>query len=271
MSAAVGEILRTADGIELASRRWQAPSASAVVVLVHGFTGRIDHVQVTDLADTLCGRGLGVLAFDSRGHGQSGGLCTLGDLERHDVAAAVAEARTTAERVVVVGASIGGVAALRYAAEDPDLAGVVTVSSPATWAVPRTPRSALAAVLTQTTFGRAITARWLGTRVLPEWHAPEPPIDVVPRLSTPLAVVHGARDDFVRPFNAQLMYDAASDPRRLWIVPRMGHGFGPRALPAVLDAVDWCLLMDGLRDAASATPDRARPARSAPSSLHRSR
>ena len=35
------------------------------------------------------------VTYDGRGHGESGGLCTLGDAERHDVAAAVALAHDT--------------------------------------------------------------------------------------------------------------------------------------------------------------------------------
>ena len=251
-------------------RRWPAPTAAATVVLVHGFTGCIDHEQVTDLAGALCTRGFDVLAYDSRGHGRSEGYCTLGDLERLDVAAAVAEARIHTPDVIVVGASMGAVAAVGYAADDRTLAGVVAVSTPATWTLPRTPRSALATILTQTSFGRAITARWLGTRVLPEWRSPEQPVDLAKRLAVPFAIVHGSRDDFVRPFNAQLMYDAAHDPRRLWLVPRMGHGFGPRALPAVVEAVEWCALSNGRADRANATPAPAHPDLSAPSSPRRS-
>lgn len=127
----------------------------------------------------------------------------------------------------------------------------------------------LATILTQTSFGRAITARWLGTRVLSEWRSPTPPVDLATRLAVPFAVVHGSRDDFVRPFNAQLMYDAATDPRRLWLVPRMGHGFGERALPAVVEAVEWCAATSGLARRATATPTPAHPDLSAPSSPHR--
>src|SRR5690606_6135123 len=82
-----------------------------------------------------------------------GGLCTLGDAERHDVAAAAAAARTLAPQVVVVGASLGAIAALRHAVDDAGLAGVVTVSAPARWRL-RTPRAALAALLTRTGAGR---------------------------------------------------------------------------------------------------------------------
>ena len=77
--------------------------------------------------------GFDVVSYDARGHGRSTGESTLGDLEQHDVAAAVALARTRSSDVVLVGASMGAIAALRYAATDPELRGVVAVSCPARW------------------------------------------------------------------------------------------------------------------------------------------
>ena len=132
--------LGTCDGIELAVREWGASGEPrATVVLVHGLAATKDHPELVTVADALADRGLDVIAYDARGHGASGGLCTLGDLERHDVAAAVELARSHGRPVVVVGASMGGIAVLRYAATDPDLAGVVTVSSPADWRLHASP------------------------------------------------------------------------------------------------------------------------------------
>jgi esterase/lipase len=73
--------------------------------------------------------GFHVLTFDFRGHGLSGGdrSSTGADL---DLAGAVAKLRSLgATRVLTVGASMGGTAALAVAASS-DLAGVVTMSSP---------------------------------------------------------------------------------------------------------------------------------------------
>ena len=89
--------------------------------------------NVSALAEALVGDGFDVITYDARGHGSSEGESTLGDDEQHDVAAAVMAARERTPNVVLVGASMGGIAALRYAATDDDLAGVVTVSCPAHW------------------------------------------------------------------------------------------------------------------------------------------
>ena len=66
------------------------------------------------------------------------------------------------QAVVIVGASMGAIAALRYAAGpvvDPGLVGVVAVSSPAGWRLPRNARSVLAAGLTRTRLGRLLPER----------------------------------------------------------------------------------------------------------------
>ena len=240
--------LHTADGLALAAEVWPAPEAGAsgaVVVLVHGFTAHRRDPSVLAMAHELRAAGHTVVAYDMRGHGESEGLCTLGDRERHDVAAAVATARDLAPRVVLVGASLGAVAVLRYAVDDADLAGVVTVSSPARWRL-RTPRTVVAAGLTRTRVGRRL-ARRLGARLDHRWRWTEPPDVLAARLAVPLAVVHGDDDRFMPTSEAEILHHAGAGAgghgarRRLDLVPRMGHAFCAHGLEAITDAVDWCL------------------------------
>src|SRR3989442_15902679 len=123
-------VLTTTDGVDLAARVWSGNGEPrATVVLVHGLAATKDNGEVVAVATALSEAGFDVVAYDARGHGRSGGICTLGDLERHDVAAATEYARLRGRPVVLVGASMGAVAVLRHAATDPALAGVVTVSS----------------------------------------------------------------------------------------------------------------------------------------------
>jgi len=67
-------------------------------------------------AATRLNRAGGVVLFDFRGHGRSGGESTLGDLEIRDVAVAVAYARELGyERIATVGFSMGASIVLRQA------------------------------------------------------------------------------------------------------------------------------------------------------------
>ena len=153
----------TSDGVELATRGWPADGgARGTVILVHGFASGKDDRNLVTLAERLVSRELAVMAYDARGHGESGGACTLGDLEARDVAAAVAWASRRNPPIVLVGASLGGVAVLRHAAESRDVAGLVVVSSPAEWRVPLRVRAFIAAGLARTKAGRWVAARHLG-------------------------------------------------------------------------------------------------------------
>ena len=81
-------------------------------------------------ASKLADEGFHVLTFDFRGHGVSGGDRNP-SLAALDLAAAVAKIRALgANRVLVVGASMGGTAALVVASTE-QLAGVVSISAPA--------------------------------------------------------------------------------------------------------------------------------------------
>ena len=233
--------LCTADGLSLAADVWATPEPPAsAVVLVHGFTAHRRDPSVVAAAHELRAAGHAVVSYDMRGHGQSEGLCTLGDRERFDVAAATAAARDLAPQVVLVGASLGAIAVLRYAVDDPSLAGVVTVSSPARWRL-RSPRAALAAVLTRTGAGRRL-ARHLGARLDTTWRWSEPPDALAARLAVPLAVVHGTGDRFMPAGEAEILHAAGAPARsRLDLVPDMGHAFCARGLDTIADAVDWCL------------------------------
>ena len=234
--------LATADGLVLAGRRWPAVDADASVVLVHGFSASCEDDRVCELANEFVERGLDVVGYTARGHGESGGDCTLGELEFNDVAAAVAVARAAHEQVVLVGASMGAIAALRYAADHDDVTGVVVVSCPSRWRIPRTARGLLAAGLTRTPPGRALAARLIGVRVAPAWTTnPAPPVELAARVGVPIAVVHGTADRFVSVVHADELYLSAAEPRRLDLVEGMGHAFDPLSYATVIDAVAWTL------------------------------
>jgi pimeloyl-ACP methyl ester carboxylesterase len=239
-----GSRLLTSDGVELATRSWSYDGdPRAMVVLVHGLSSTKDHPHVVGLAECLRARSLDVLSYDARGHGASGGLCTLGDLERNDVAAAVAHARRSHDRVALVGASMGAIAAMAYAATDPELAAVVVVSSPADWRIPFRIRALITVVLARTKLGRFFAARHTHVRIYPEWNPTEPPRSVAKRVAStvPLGIVHG-RNDHLIPFHFSLGVSGEDLPdAHAVVVPGMGHAFDPVGYQSICDALDWAL------------------------------
>ena len=234
--------LRTTDGLALVGKRLLTTIApEATVVIVHGFTASSQCPNVESLAAAIHADGFDVVTYDARGHGGSGGESTLGDYEQRDVAAAVSLARERTERVVVVGASMGGIATLRYVDTDPDVAGAVIVSCPAEWRLPRNVRGVPGAAMTRTGIGRQVTARLCGVRIARRWTNPAPPVELAARMRVPVAYVHGVNDRFISSHAAELLAEATPEPKRLTIVSGMGHAFEPSAIDPVRESVAWVL------------------------------
>jgi dienelactone hydrolase len=122
---------RTDDGITLAAT-WYEPQTrpAPAVILVHmAQRSRRDWDQ---FATRLAGEGIGALAFDLRGHGESSGGAQDYAAMVQDVKAARrflnSRADVTPARVGIAGASLGASLALAAAADDPAIASVVLLS-----------------------------------------------------------------------------------------------------------------------------------------------
>jgi alpha-beta hydrolase superfamily lysophospholipase len=217
--------VRTADNVKLSGLRYGGREAETAVVFAHGFTGTQYNRRVVALARQLAQGGMAVYTADFRGHGASGGLSTLGDLEVNDLDAMVAAARRDQQRVVSVGASMGGFVALRHAGLGGDVDAVVSISSPAVGREPSLPRARLLGRTVRSARGRRLLER-LGTRVAPVAATDiAPPLDLASRIApVPVAIVHGGRDRYVPLADAHALYDRLGEPKRLIVLPRFGHG-----------------------------------------------
>jgi uncharacterized protein len=230
----------TADGVELATRYWPSQGTPrAIVVISHGFTATKDHPEVVALAKSLQTHDLDVIAYDARGHGQSTGVSTLGHLEHHDVAAAVACARQRHSQVVLIGASMGAIAVLAHAAIATEITGVIAVSSPPDWRLPMRARAFIAAGLARTRPGRWVAAHHMSVHIHPTWIPPQTARSLEPRIDTPLAIIHGRQDRMI-PYTSALP-TSTHVKRQATIVPDMGHAFHRGGHKAINDAVDWIL------------------------------
>ena len=124
--------LVTDDGVPIDAVHLPQESDLAIV-LAHGFTLSWQRPAVWRIATRL-NRIAGVVSFDFRGHGRSGGLSTLGDQEIKDLGVAVAYARELGyERVAAVGFSMGASIVVRYAGLVGGLEAAVSVSGPGHW------------------------------------------------------------------------------------------------------------------------------------------
>jgi alpha-beta hydrolase superfamily lysophospholipase len=128
VSAGTVVTFTTEDGVTLSGRLFgRQNSGAAGVVLAHMYPA--DQTSWYDYARRLADEGYVALAFDFRGYGESGGSKQIGQIDR-DVAAALGEIQARGvTRVALVGASMGGTAALMVAARQP-VQGVITLSAP---------------------------------------------------------------------------------------------------------------------------------------------
>jgi pimeloyl-ACP methyl ester carboxylesterase len=217
--------LVTEDGVPIDAVHLPGQKDLAIIV-AHGFTRCWQHPHVWRIASRF-NRAAGVIMFDFRGHGRSGGLSTLGDLEIKDLDAALAYARELGyARVAAVGFSMGASIVLRHAGLIGGLDAAVSVSSPGRWYYRGTKRMRHVHLAIEHRLGRFVTRRWLNTRITPEgWKlVPVPPAEAAARISpVPLLIVHGEQDQYFPPEHARQLHLAAREPKELWLLPDMGH------------------------------------------------
>lgn len=145
-------------------------------------------------------------------------------------------------RVALMGFSGGGAVSIVCAARRPGLRALASLSSPADFS----------RLITRESIGAFIAhAREIGIIRDPDYPASEEeyyleiyscrPVEVVAGVSpTPLLIVHGDEDETVPVEEAHLLYEAAKEPKELFIVPGGGHKL--RLDERAMDkAVGWIL------------------------------
>lgn len=257
--ARVGTVL-TADGERISAAYDQGPAGCDLVVVVsHGFTGGWRRPDNRRIAQVLA-RSAGVVSYDSRGHGRSSGVTTLGDDEVLDLDAAIGWARWLgARRVATVGFSMGGSVVLRQAALvdradrcAPD--AVVSVSAAGFWFYRGTPPMRLLHRAVETRTGRGALRIGFGTRVTSRaWEEPYPlsPSESAAMIPpVPLLVVHGDRDTYFPVEHARSIREAAAsgaaqrgvvDRTDDWVVEGFAHAESAATEDVVERIARWAL------------------------------
>ena len=214
--------VRTADGFRLAA--WYLPgSLPAAIVVSGGYRSRAG--DVLGISAALQRAGFHVAVYGWRGTpGSEPAAHTLGVYERNDLRAAIEAlaARLGPVPIGLLGYSMGGAVSISVAADEPRVRAVCTDSAFAdpTELIGDRVHSAfrVPAALIMTPVA-AIFARRTGAR-LSDFR----PVWVVGRIAPrPILIIHGDADDTVPARHAQLLYDAAGEPKELWLLPGVGH------------------------------------------------
>ena len=214
------------------------PASSRWIVMVHGFgTNRANPAAGgLGLARDLSDRGFGLLMFDLRGCGDSGGDSgSVGFYERLDLLGALdflVAAGADRGRVGVHGSSLGAAVALMTCANPGTAAAVVADSSFADLTIRvRESLTGSRRPLYLFTPGMEIMARLMYGLDVKEVS----PARMIAATETPVFVVHGENDEMVPVRHARILGRAigadAQSPvlgRRVWIIPGTGHVQGYR-------------------------------------------
>ena len=215
------EEIRIAGECEIAGSFIEGEEGKGAVLLLHGIRG--DRSAFVEHARFLRGAGFSVLMIDLRGHGESARTnITFGKFESRDVQAAVAylKRRLPAEKVGVIGSSLGGAAAVF---SEPPL----EVDALVLEMVYRDVRSAVAnrvAIVLgdwARPFGALLTVQ-LKMRL--EMSADElAPVEFIRKLHTPKLMVSGTEDQHTLREDTERLYEAAAEPKELWMIEGAKH------------------------------------------------
>jgi pimeloyl-ACP methyl ester carboxylesterase len=211
--------LTTADGLHLAA--WFVPAATyqtdaavqvASVVLCHGLYD--SKWTMLRLVPWLHAAGYNVFLFDFRGQGDSQkSPTTIGRKEVYDVQAALdwLEAHGAGDQVAGLGMSLGAAALVDTAAQDNRLHALILDSLFAVW--------------NDVNYAE-------GYRLPPDWLVPgvPNPVDVISKVHVPVFFIHGTADILVHVDHAYRLFNAANDPKWLWINDS-GHAWSAWTYP----------------------------------------
>jgi uncharacterized protein len=212
------------EGLKLRTWTLHGRADKAAVVVGHGVGDTLE--SFTDFASRLNARGHTVLLFDFRGHGGSDdAYMTLGGREREDMRAAAQSLRDrglASAGLVFIGFSMGAVAALRAAVDQPDVRAVVVEA----------PFDTYRATVIHHAWLLYKLPRWVPiipiSVALAGWRAGFDPneVDAVAAarlIRAPLLAIVDGDDPRMPEAVVRRILDAHPGPKRLWVAPGAGH------------------------------------------------
>jgi fermentation-respiration switch protein FrsA (DUF1100 family) len=206
------------DGVRL--HAWFLPAQGEAVATVLHLHGNAENIS-THIGSVywMPARGFNVFLLDYRGYGLSLGSPSVeGALEDVDSAmqALLARGDVDRSRIVVFGQSLGGALAIHYVAHSPY-------------------RQFVRALIVESAFSsyreiarEKLAAFWLTwpLQYPLSWTVSDDysPLRAVGQISPiPLLILHGDKDPIVPLHHGQRLYEAAHEPKALWVVPGGGH------------------------------------------------
>ena len=195
--------LRTADGEQIHGLYWPPPPGRPVMLYLHGNAQCVFEWSL--VREELGAMEVGLFLVDYRGYGKSSGQPSEDGLYRDGEAALawLGEKGFADGDIVLLGKSLGGGVATEIARGRP-LRGVILEST--FTSIPAVAN----ALFPFLPVGVLMPDRFESLQKLGQ-------------LAAPLLVVHGGRDSLIPVREGQALFDAAPEPKELWIVPGADH------------------------------------------------
>lgn len=185
--------LTTADGVKLHAWYFPGPTNGPVAILCHGNGGNISHRL--DLYDVLLVEGIGVLAFDYRGYGNSEGSPGEEGTYRDAVAAYdwLVDSGIATNRIIAFGESLGGGVATELCRRRA-VVGLILQST-----------------YTSTTDLGAELFPWLPVRMV--GRIKYNTVEKLPEVTLPVLVMHSAADTLIPMHHGRRNFEQANEPK----------------------------------------------------------
>ena len=205
--------LTTGDGVHISA--WYVPaneSGEYTVLLAHGLLG--SKAGMLRFVPWLHEAGYNVMLLDFRGHGDSDlRPSSIGPDEVWDIQACLdwLDENGGGERIAGLGLSLGASALVNTAVQDGRLDALILDSLFADWG--------------DTDFAQ-------GYRLPPDWIVPGVPSPeaLMPSIHVPVFIIHGTADILTHVDHARRLFQAANDPKELWINDS-GHAWSAWTYP----------------------------------------
>ena len=210
--------VQCADGVRI--HGWFLPAkgrASGTVMFLHGNAKNIS-IYLKNV-QWLTAYGFNVFMLEYRGYGNSHGKPTLpGVLDDIDAGFTALLRRQDVDRhrIAIYGQSLGGALAIYYVAHTayrPYIRMLVVESAFASYQEITTEKLA--------SFWLTWPIQWISRITVDDEYSPLPVVGMIAPI--PLLIIHGDQDPIVPVDHSRKLYEAAHEPKELWIVPGGVH------------------------------------------------
>lgn len=215
------------------------------VILLHGFTGYKEEMHIETLAKDLAENGFAAIRFDCSGFGQSGGTVEndfrfsnyLSDTESI-YQYLISKEFVDKDRLGIWGHSMGGMLAVIFAANHPEIKAVVCLSAPTVmWGAPsikqKIEKWRRSGWSEKVMFdGKTVRIPYAFLEDAKNYNV----LDYVSKLYVPLLVVLGTADINVLPSDTKEIFEKANEPKKILEVKGMDHYY--KNVPQILERVN---------------------------------